>query len=233
MELSEKLKQARLDAGLSQRQLCGDTITRNMLSLIENGSARPSMDTLTILAARLGKPVSYFLGEPQMKSIREQRLESLLKQLDLARQALEAGKHLYCSELLDKMEMLETDYCVEYLQRQRMMLLAKASPQRRGEICRNLPSLDAELLLRGEDALARKDPVRAGALLDAMEDHSGARWNLLRGQIWQGSGDYERAISCYEAAEADFPAQAIPGLEFCYRELGDFKQAYFYACKQK
>ena len=57
MELGEKLKQARLESGLSQRQLCGDTITRNMLSLIENGAARPSMDTLTVLAARLGKPV--------------------------------------------------------------------------------------------------------------------------------------------------------------------------------
>ena len=63
MTLGEKLKQARLEAGLSQRQLCGDVITRNMLSQIENGSARPSMDTLKYLASRLGKPVSYFLEE--------------------------------------------------------------------------------------------------------------------------------------------------------------------------
>ena len=34
MELGEKLLQARQEAGLSQRQLCGDVITRNMLSLI-------------------------------------------------------------------------------------------------------------------------------------------------------------------------------------------------------
>lgn len=63
MELGQKLKQARLDAGLSQRQLCGDTITRNMLSQIENGSARPSMDTLRYLARQLGKPLSFFLEE--------------------------------------------------------------------------------------------------------------------------------------------------------------------------
>ena len=63
MELGQLLKQARLEAGLSQRQLCGEEITRNMLSQIENGSARPSMDTLRYLAARLGKPVSYFLEE--------------------------------------------------------------------------------------------------------------------------------------------------------------------------
>ena len=63
MELGQRIRQARLEKGLSQRQLCGDTITRNMLSLIENGSAKPSMDTLCALAARLDKPVGYFLEE--------------------------------------------------------------------------------------------------------------------------------------------------------------------------
>ncbi|WP_353959843.1 helix-turn-helix domain-containing protein, partial [Klebsiella pneumoniae] len=59
MALGELLKQARLEKGLSQRQLCGEEITRNMLSQIENGSAKPSMATLSYLAGRLGKPVSY------------------------------------------------------------------------------------------------------------------------------------------------------------------------------
>lgn len=63
MELGEKLRRARLEAGLSQRALCGDAITRNMLSLIESGKARPSMDTLQYLAGRLGRPVGYFLEE--------------------------------------------------------------------------------------------------------------------------------------------------------------------------
>lgn len=61
--IGQRLRQARQEAGLSQRQLCGDVITRNMLSQIENGSARPSMDTLQYLARRLGKPVGYFLEE--------------------------------------------------------------------------------------------------------------------------------------------------------------------------
>ena len=63
MDFGEKLKQARLEAGLSQRQLCGDVITRNMLSQIESGKARPSMATLQYLAGKLGKPVGYFLEE--------------------------------------------------------------------------------------------------------------------------------------------------------------------------
>jgi transcriptional regulator with XRE-family HTH domain len=68
MELGQRIKQARLAAGLSQRQLCGDTITRNMLSLIESGRAKPSMDTLSYLASRLGKPMGYFLEEDAVLS---------------------------------------------------------------------------------------------------------------------------------------------------------------------
>ena len=63
MELGEKLRQARLNAGLSQRQLCGEEITRNMLSQIEHGSCNPSVSTLCYLARQLGLPVSYFLEE--------------------------------------------------------------------------------------------------------------------------------------------------------------------------
>ena len=63
MELGEKLRQARLRAGLSQRQVCGEEITRNMLSQIEHGVCNPSVSTLCFLARQLGLPVSYFLEE--------------------------------------------------------------------------------------------------------------------------------------------------------------------------
>ena len=39
VEMGELLRQARLEAGLTQRELCGERITRNMLSQIENGAA--------------------------------------------------------------------------------------------------------------------------------------------------------------------------------------------------
>ncbi|MBO5953181.1 MAG: helix-turn-helix transcriptional regulator [Oscillospiraceae bacterium] len=84
MELGEKIKAARQELGLSQRQLCGDTITRNMLSQIENGSARPSMQTLRYLAQGLGKSVSYFLEEQAVVSPN-------LAAMEAARQALARG----------------------------------------------------------------------------------------------------------------------------------------------
>lgn len=93
MELGQRLRQARLEAGLSQRQLCGDTITRNMLSQIENGSARPSMDTLQYLAGRLGKPVSFFLDENAVLS----ENQAVMTQ---SRQAYASGEYGHALALL-------------------------------------------------------------------------------------------------------------------------------------
>lgn len=76
MELGERIRKARLEAGLSQRQLCGDTITRNMLSLIESGRAKPSMDTLACLASRLGKSMGYFLEAQAVTSPNQSIMDS-------------------------------------------------------------------------------------------------------------------------------------------------------------
>lgn len=95
MELGAKLKQARLEKGLSQRQLCGEEITRNMLSQIENGSAKPSMATLTYLARQLEKPISYFLEEAAQLSPNQTCM-------DRARQAYLAGEYRQvCQHLED------------------------------------------------------------------------------------------------------------------------------------
>ena len=63
MTMGQRILQARLAAGLSQRELAGEEITRNMLSSLEHDAATPSIATLRYLARRLGRPVSYFLGE--------------------------------------------------------------------------------------------------------------------------------------------------------------------------
>ena len=97
MDLGTRLKQARLDAGLSQRQLCGDTITRNMLSQIENGSANPSMETLRYLAERLQRPVSFFL-EGTAASPNQSHM-------DAARRHFSAGEF---SAVLDALEEYRT-----------------------------------------------------------------------------------------------------------------------------
>lgn len=93
MELGEKLRLARVEAGLSQRQLCGEEITRNMLSQIEHGTARPSMKTLQFLAARLGKSVSYFLEEEAVSLPNRQVMDRARKCFD-EKQFSEAARFL-------------------------------------------------------------------------------------------------------------------------------------------
>ena len=63
MTIGEKIKSARQRLSMTQSELAGDKITRNMLSAIESGKANPSMETVRFLADRLELPVSYLLSE--------------------------------------------------------------------------------------------------------------------------------------------------------------------------
>lgn len=218
MELGEKILQARTVAGLSQRQLCGDMITRNMLSQIEHGTAQPSMKTLAYLAEKLGKPISYFLEDAQDSAA----LEDLAK-LRQAEAALEEGRHRLAAELLEGVE-------AEALIRQKLLLQSRLPGADPEAICARLPSLDEELYLRAEAAFAQGNGEKCLHLLEAMEEHP-PRWHLLRGKLCVGEQEYARAVEYLLQAEQCTEVYAL--LEQCCRELEDYKQAYFYAVKQK
>lgn len=59
-KLSAKIKELRLGRGITQKELAGCRITRNMLSLIESGRATPSISTLKYISERLDAPAGYF-----------------------------------------------------------------------------------------------------------------------------------------------------------------------------
>ena len=229
MELGEKIRQARLEMGLSQRQLCGEEITRNMLSQIEHGTAKPSMKTLTFLAARLEKPIQYFLEEdsPPLPS---RQLTERLSLLDAAEAAIHQERYPYARQLLER---AENSTGLSALERHRLLLLSKIPGENLSKIVSALPSLDEELLLRTEEALLREDWGRAQALLAAAEKKESPRWHLLRGRVLLAQCQHTAAAVHLEQAEAAFPEICVPLLEECYRELGDFRKAYQYACKQK
>jgi len=63
LSLGKKIKDLRKELKMTQSELAGDEMTKSMLSQIENDIAMPSMKNLQFLAARLGKPTSYFLDE--------------------------------------------------------------------------------------------------------------------------------------------------------------------------
>lgn len=61
--IGERLKAARLRAGLTQERLASGRYTKAYVSALENGLAKPSMAALTFFADRLGLPPSHFLTE--------------------------------------------------------------------------------------------------------------------------------------------------------------------------
>lgn len=63
MDIGKKIKEIRTEKLMTQSQLAGDEITRNMLSRIENGAALPSLGTIMYLAKRLGVPVGALLSD--------------------------------------------------------------------------------------------------------------------------------------------------------------------------
>ena len=62
MKIGEKIKALRTEKFMTQSELAGSEITRNMLSRIENGAAQPSLDTLRYLASRLNVSPGFLLA---------------------------------------------------------------------------------------------------------------------------------------------------------------------------
>ena len=113
-----------------------------------------------------------------------------------------------------------------------LLLYARSNPRDVKILCRELPSLDEELMLRARAAMEQGDPARAAALLDAAENQASPEWNFLRGKVYIMADSFAAGAACLHKAEEVGP-EVYPLLEQCYRELGDFKRAYEYACRQR
>lgn len=243
MELGKKLLACRLQAGLSQRQLAEGIVTRNMLSRIEHGASKPSLETLRQLAERLHTPVAQLLEEASVSPLDEARAlyqggsyreaipllegcqspEGLLLlclcRLALAGKAIEEGRYPYARELLE--QPIETEYVPQALERQRLLLLSRLPGAPVRELAEALPGLDEELLLLSQ---AQQDPRKALGLLEGVREKSD-RYLLLRGNCLLAAGEYAQALEVLRPLEQ----QALPLLERCARELGDYALAYRYA----
>lgn len=253
MELGKRIKECRLAAGLSQRQLCGDYMTRNMLSQIESGTARPSMDTLSYLAQQLGKTVSFFLEEqtvtsPNLEIMARARTALALEQPQQLEEALAEFREpddtfyeerqllqlrLYLLKARQAMENGQQPYAVTLLHRALELngLYITAGERRSCLILLGqagepveLPEEDTVLLLRAQQTDL---PRRRLELLAAAEDHSGPMWNYLQAEAEFALKRYAEAAAHYALSEQN--PDTIARQEDCYRELGDFKRAYEFA----
>ncbi len=79
--LGQKIKLRRKELGLTQKQLAGDVMTRNMLSLIESDKAMPSFPVCEYLAAALRLPLPFlFSGKDDLKTYQKNEEVKLLRQ---------------------------------------------------------------------------------------------------------------------------------------------------------
>ena len=88
LRIGQRIRRRREELGMTQQELAGTELTRGFISQLEKGIVMPSLKSLELIAARLYKPVSYFLEEPQEPAAPEEALQWL----DLARVRLLYGQ---------------------------------------------------------------------------------------------------------------------------------------------
>jgi pentatricopeptide repeat protein len=82
--LGERIRQARKELGMTQEELAGKDFTKGFISLVELDKAKPSLESLTVLAARLNRPLTFFL-EDRLESKRDIDLLNALGEGQLRR----------------------------------------------------------------------------------------------------------------------------------------------------
>ena len=95
-KIGEKIKALRISKRMTQTELAGDQITRNMLSLIENGSALPSLQTVMYLSERLGVPAGIFLAREN-----EELIYRKMSELPKIKARYKAGEYKLCASMCE------------------------------------------------------------------------------------------------------------------------------------
>lgn len=104
MTLGSKIKEMRQRHRLTQAQLAGDKITRNMLSAIESDKAMPSLDTLRYLANTLDVPLPFLLSEENDLYFFKKK-----ERMPAIRHALETKNYNTCISIIAKFEFLDDE----------------------------------------------------------------------------------------------------------------------------
>lgn len=115
MDIGKKIKKLRTEKLMTQSELTGGEITRNMLSRIENGAALPSLGTVVYLAGKLGVPAGYLLSEGD-----EEFIYNKLSATKNIRRAYTDKNFELCRDIClssfnefdDELELILTDCCI-------------------------------------------------------------------------------------------------------------------------
>lgn len=271
MTLGEKIKAARKKSKITQADLCGDKITRNMLSCIENNKATPSLDTLRHLAARLDLPISYIVSDDDDTFFYQKRAE-----MRYITAAFKAGKFKECIEHIEKIDgrddelyfllttchyeigksallhgslktasfhlskvknyalltMYDTHRITNYLPLYLALAANIQSPLL--ELDTEMFDADEELIYESEFYSYVSNESGREYTVSDFKRHMIAK-SMMRDRDYYGAIKLMKEIEDGKTAKT-YNAYVIFGIytdmENCYRQLGDFENAYRYSSKR-
>ena len=104
MTLGEKIKARRRELKITQSDLAGTEITRNMISAIEQDKAQPSLSTLKYIANALELPLPYLLSNENdlFFYVKKERMPAI-------KNALETKNYNACISLILKIDTLDDE----------------------------------------------------------------------------------------------------------------------------
>lgn len=208
--IADRVREARLAAGLSQTALAGSIFSPSYISLIEAGRREPTDSALGVLAGRLGTTLEFLkYGEDGPNEART-RLE-----VDYAKLALQSGS---ADDARGRIESLDLAVVTPTLRVDALTTLARAH----------------ELLGNLEAAVAVLEPLLADSRERGHQLESAALANALVGAYLE-AGDLHRSVEVGERTIADLETALLTGTDehlrlastvlWAYVERGDLLYA--------
>jgi tetratricopeptide (TPR) repeat protein len=246
------VKQARQEAGLSLGQVARGDISRTAIYFVETGKAKPSRETLELIAERTGRPVDFFLElDPQRRAVvRITEVERRLVTGD-PEGAIAAAEAALSAEPGPDSEarikfLMSTAYLriAQPVMGRRLAAAARAYFEQAGDLHMVADCLgnEASAAYLMQDPTALKIAEGALATVRALKPVPRPTESRLLGVLGHtlvAIHDWQAAINCYEQAiEAADVVQDLQklslmysGLSLAYEELGQLEQAGRFAQK--
>src|ERR1700674_1817006 len=246
------VKQARSDAGLSLAQVAGTELSRTAIYFVETGKAKPSMETLKLIASRTGRPLDYFLSGQTTRESRStagtEEIERLIVTGDPAGALANAEPLLGAEqdpEIAARIKFLMSTALLRLaqpVQARRLGASARAYFESAGDMLMTAECLGTEAsaahLMHDPGALALAEGALATVrALNPSAPVTEARLLAILGTVHIGNRNWQSAIDAYELAVAagdvvqDLRRLSLTytNLSGAYLELGRFNDAARYA----
>jgi tetratricopeptide (TPR) repeat protein/DNA-binding XRE family transcriptional regulator len=246
------VKQARADAGLSLAQVAGSEISRTAIYFVETGKAKPSMETLKLIAERTGRPIDFFLTRPSTMEARSTAGTAELERLVVTGDptgALAAGEALLSAErdpeivARIKFQMATAHLrLAQWVPARRLASTSRAYFEQSGDMLMTAECLGSEAsaayMMQDPGALALAEGALATCRsLNPVPSMTESRLLGVLGGVHTANHRWEAAIKAFEQAIAagdvvqDLRRLSIlySNLSMSYQELGNINQATHYA----